>query len=160
EAITARDAEVATWLPALLEAAIPALAVAADVPATADDIPDVPETPVAAAGDCWLLGPHRVVCGDATDAATVARLLAGADVACCLTGPPYSVAYDRSRASRGGSRRAHAPYVDGARPEDVLAFLAHVPGPSLVMSFPVDRHLAALTTAIAAAGWELRKELV
>jgi ParB-like chromosome segregation protein Spo0J len=37
-----------------------------------DEVPAVPETPVARPGDAWVLGGHRLVCGDATDAATVA----------------------------------------------------------------------------------------
>jgi ParB-like chromosome segregation protein Spo0J len=42
-----------------------------------DAVPEVPAEPVSAPGDLWQLGRHRLACGDATDAATVARLLAG-----------------------------------------------------------------------------------
>ncbi len=39
-----------------------------------DEVPPLPEVPVSRLGDLWLLGGHRLVCGDATDAAMVARL--------------------------------------------------------------------------------------
>ena len=45
--------------------------------AAEDEVPPVPETPVSRSGDLWLLGPHRVLCGDATNEDDVARLLNG-----------------------------------------------------------------------------------
>src|SRR6266446_4783334 len=43
-----------------------------------DAVPELPETPVCVAGDLWLLGDHRLLVGDATDADAVAKLMAGA----------------------------------------------------------------------------------
>ena len=61
----------------------------------ADECPDAPETPVTRRGDLWLLGRHRVLCGDATSAEEVARLMDGrANV--MLTDPPYGVKLDQS----------------------------------------------------------------
>ena len=51
-------------------------------------------TAVTQPGDLWLLGPHRLVCGDATDPATVALALAGAVPHLMVTDPPYGVNYD------------------------------------------------------------------
>src|SRR4051794_27672708 len=42
-----------------------------------DDLPEPPDEPVSRPGDLWVLGRHRLVCGDATDRETVARLLDG-----------------------------------------------------------------------------------
>src|SRR6476660_3164676 len=42
----------------------------------ANATPPLPESPVSRPGDLWLLGPHRVLCGDATSAEAIARLLA------------------------------------------------------------------------------------
>lgn len=50
--------------------------------------------PVAQAGDVWACGPHRVVCGDATDPSTVARCLGGAVPGLMVTDPPYGVEYE------------------------------------------------------------------
>ena len=58
-----------------------------------DDVPEVPE-PVTKLGDLWLLGEHRLLCGDATSAGDVSRLLDGATPHMCVTDPPYGVNYD------------------------------------------------------------------
>jgi ParB-like chromosome segregation protein Spo0J len=69
-----------------------------DAPAPGGDpdapAPAPPETPVTRPGDLWLLGPHRLLCGDATSAAEVARLLDGARPHLMITDPPYGVNYD------------------------------------------------------------------
>ena len=46
-----------------------------------------------ATGDLWALGPHRLLCGDATQAASYSRLLAGESVDIVVTDPPYGVDY-------------------------------------------------------------------
>jgi DNA modification methylase len=58
-----------------------------------DAVPEVPVTPVSKAGDVWLLGSHRLVCGDSTQAESYASLLQGAKVAMVFTDPPYNVNY-------------------------------------------------------------------
>ena len=59
-----------------------------------DKIPDKPVTPTTKTGDVWLLGSHRLMCGDSTDAGSVAVLLAGAEPHLMVTDPPYGVDYD------------------------------------------------------------------
>jgi DNA modification methylase len=56
-----------------------------------DDVPDLPAETTIARGDLYLLGDHRLLCGDATDAADVARLLDGATPRLLVTDPPYGV---------------------------------------------------------------------
>lgn len=59
-----------------------------------DEAPAVPKAkPVTAEGDVWELGPHRVLCGDSTDAAAVALMLDGDRPDCVWTDPPYGVSY-------------------------------------------------------------------
>jgi DNA modification methylase len=55
----------------------------------ADEAPEPPRAAVTRPGDLWLLGPHRLLCGDATDAATVARVMGGDRAALLVTSPPY-----------------------------------------------------------------------
>lgn len=55
-----------------------------------DAIPDTRETSIQV-GDIFVLGPHRLACGDATDAATVAALMDGQAIDCVITSPPYNV---------------------------------------------------------------------
>lgn len=59
-----------------------------------DEIPNPPEIPVSSPGDVWLLGRHRIVCGDSTDADTVAKCLNGVVPHLMVTDPPYGVEYD------------------------------------------------------------------
>lgn len=47
-------------------------------------------------GDLWLLGPHRLLCGDARDPSTLKALMNGRKAKLCVTDPPYNVAYDQA----------------------------------------------------------------
>jgi DNA modification methylase len=55
-----------------------------------DEIPEPPVDPITKRGDLWILGEHRVLCGDSTKAEDVARLMAGAKASLCFTSPPYN----------------------------------------------------------------------
>jgi DNA modification methylase len=67
-----------------------------------DSVPEIPDRPVTGPGDLWLLGDHRIGCGDSTNAADVAPMLAGPRPHLMVTDPPYGVAYNPSwRACRG-----------------------------------------------------------
>jgi DNA modification methylase len=59
-----------------------------------DDIPEVPAEPVSRLGDVWLVGRHRLVCGDSTNADDVAHALNGVTPHLMVTDPPYGVNYD------------------------------------------------------------------
>jgi DNA modification methylase len=59
-----------------------------------DAIPELPATPTTVAGDLLILGEHRVRCGDATEHANVARLIAGGSADLVFTDPPYNVDYE------------------------------------------------------------------
>ena len=61
-----------------------------------DAMPEMPETPVSRPGDVWLLGGHRLLCGDSTVADSYDRLLDGAPVDMVFTDPPYNVNYANS----------------------------------------------------------------
>lgn len=66
---------------------------AAHVRTAVDDAPARAEVAVTRLGDVWELGPHRLVCGDATDPAVYERLLGGERVQSVWTDPPYGVEY-------------------------------------------------------------------
>jgi DNA modification methylase len=61
-----------------------------------DAVPDVSETPISRSGDVWLLGGHRLLCGDSTVAESYDRLLDGTQVDMVFTDPPYNVNYANS----------------------------------------------------------------
>lgn len=62
--------------------------------ADADEaVPALPVKPKSKPGDLWLLGSHRLLCGDATNPDHVLRLVNGAAIDCVWTDPPYGVSY-------------------------------------------------------------------
>ena len=56
-----------------------------------DDVPDVPEKPVTKLGDVWILGNHRLMCGDSTSIDAVETLMAGQKANMVFTDPPYGI---------------------------------------------------------------------
>lgn len=58
-----------------------------------DDTPELPETPVSALGEVWILGRHRLACGDCTDALVVGAVLGDVKPHLMVTDPPYGVNY-------------------------------------------------------------------
>jgi len=76
--------------------------------------PPLPETSVSQPGDLWLLGNHRLLCGDATSAASVARLLGERKPRMMVTDPPYGIELDsewRDRAGLNGRGAAEPSYM-------------------------------------------------
>jgi DNA modification methylase len=61
-----------------------------------DDVPETPVDPVSRVGDVWLLGRHRLVCGDSTSEADVHAALGSVRPHLMVTDPPYGVDYDPS----------------------------------------------------------------
>ncbi|CAH1387977.1 site-specific DNA-methyltransferase [Candidatus Nitrotoga sp. M5] len=58
-----------------------------------DDAPALPVEPVSVLGDIWILGLHRLACGDSTAPANLQALMQGELADACWTDPPYNVAY-------------------------------------------------------------------
>jgi len=80
----------------------------------ANAAPPLPESPVSRAGDLWLLGPHRLLCGDATISDAVARLLGDRKPRLMVTDPPYGIELDsewRDRAGLNGCGPAEPSYM-------------------------------------------------
>ncbi len=59
-----------------------------------DEVPEVPETPISVPGDVWVMGKHRVMCGDSTSSDAVEKLMDGVKAYLMVTDPPYGVNYD------------------------------------------------------------------
>jgi DNA modification methylase len=56
-----------------------------------DEVPEVPEDPITKPGDLWILGDHRLLCGDSTKAEDVERLMGGGKVEILIADPPYGM---------------------------------------------------------------------
>jgi len=68
----------------------------------ANAIPPLPESAVSRTGELWLLGPHRELCGCATNAEVVARLLGERKPRLLVTDPPYGIELDSEWRDRAG----------------------------------------------------------
>lgn len=72
-----------------------------------DDVPETPANPATKLGDVWVMGNHRIICGDSTSADVVAKLLGNVKPHLMVTDPPYGVEYDATwrddRAGKTGS---------------------------------------------------------
>jgi DNA modification methylase len=86
-----------------------------------DEVPEPPEDPVSKPGDLWVLGDHRLLCGDATVLADVERVLGGqlADMVFC--DPPYGVNYANSPKDK--LRGKHRPILNDNLGAGFEAFL-------------------------------------
>jgi len=84
-----------------------------------DEVPEEVETRCKP-GDLWILGRHRLLCGDSTKADDVARLMNGALADLYLTDPPYNVAYE------GGSKKRTAIANDAMNTDSFRTFLFDV----------------------------------
>jgi len=98
-----------------------------DEPDPADDPADVvPELlarpPLSKIGDLWLLGPHRVLCGNALDAEALAALMGQEVAAMVFSDPPYNVPIDGHASGLGAIH--HRPFVMGSGEMDKPAFTA------------------------------------
>ena len=59
-----------------------------------DAVPEIPEEPITKLGDIWVLGNHRLMCGDSTSIDAVEKLMDGNKVDMVFTDPPYNVAFN------------------------------------------------------------------
>ena len=73
-----------------------------------DEAVEPPETPTTRRGDLWILGGHRLLCGDSTSADDVARLMAGEKASLLATDPPYLVDYQGGNHPQSSVNRARS----------------------------------------------------
>ncbi|MDU7588699.1 MAG: site-specific DNA-methyltransferase, partial [Acidovorax sp.] len=86
-----------------------------------DAAPEVPVTPVSKPGDVWIMGQHRLLCGDSTDVASYDTLLGNERVAMIFQDPPYNVDYANSPKDK--LRGTHRPILNDNLGEDFEPFL-------------------------------------
>ena len=67
-----------------------------------DDIPEPPKETITRKGDLWILGEHRLLCGDSTNENDVARLMDGKKANLFATDQPYCVDYTGADRPNGG----------------------------------------------------------
>lgn len=130
-----------------------------------DEVPEEPETPASRPGDAWQLGKHRLVCGDSTDADTVARALAGERPHLMVTDPPYGVDYDanwRNEADRASGEPYGGRAVGQVNNDDRCDWReawALFPG-DVAYVWHAGIHGHEVAESLLAVGFDLRAQLV
>ncbi len=128
-----------------------------------DAVPDVPKKPKAKRGDLYLLGDHRLLCGDATDAGDVARLMGGEKAGLMVADPPYGVELDQGWRDRRGLNRlghAQADRLEGDAQADWAQCWRLSPADvAYVWSAPAALQLVA-GAALQESGFELRQQII
>ena len=125
-----------------------------------DEIPDTPEDPVSRPGDLWILGNHRLLCGDSTVATDVERLLDGVKPLLMVTDPPYGVEYDpawRNQAGAAKTRRTGKVLNDDRA--DWREAWALFPG-DVAYVWHGALHAATVAESLKAAGFAIRSQIV
>ena len=113
-----------------------------------------------ARGDLVALGPHRLLCGDATSADDVDRVLAGVPPALMTTDPPYGVAYEpRWRHEAYPAQRTAVGAVANDDRVDWTAAWSLFPG-DVAYVWHAGLHAGAVAAHLMAAGFELRSQIV
>jgi len=77
-------------------------------------IPEPPRNPVSHLGDLWILGEHRLLCGDSTNVEDVRRLMNGERAILFATDPPYLVDYDGTNHPQNSARKAKVARGDAS----------------------------------------------
>ena len=125
-----------------------------------EDTPEAPAVPVSAPGDIWRLGPHRPMCGDATDPAAVARLLGGVSPHLMVTDPPYGVNYDPAwRNASGAAATKRTGKVLNDHRADLREAWALFPG-EVAYVWHGALHAGTVADSLTAAGFAIRSQIV
>ena len=125
-----------------------------------EETPAVPAVPVSRPGDLWLLGKHKVLCGDATSDADVGRLLDGVTPALMATDPPYGVEYDPTWRNKAGGRHSkRTGKVKNDDRADWRAAWALFPG-EVAYVWHAALHAGTVAESLGASGFDIRSQIV
>ncbi len=130
-----------------------------------DEVPEPPDEPTSQLGDLWLLGDHRLLAGDSTNADDVRRLMDGERASLMFTDPPYLVDYDGGNHPQTWGKNGKAitseektkhwdAYIDHEQASVFFeGFLRVALAEALVDDAPVYQCFASMRTEIVMAAW-------
>ena len=125
-----------------------------------DQVSEPPADPVSRPGDLWLLGNHRLLCGDATVATDVEKLLAGATPHLMVTDPPYGVDYDPGwRNEAGVSATARTGKVKNDDRADWREAWSLFPG-DVAYVWHAGVHARTVAESLEVCGFRIRSQIV
>ena len=126
-----------------------------------DEVPETPAEPVSKPGAVWILGRHRLMCGDSTSADDVDRLLAGVRPHLMVTDPPYGVEYDpawRNEALSGQKTKRTGMVLNDDRADWREAW-ALFPG-DVAYVWHGALHAATVAESLVACGFDIRSQII
>jgi DNA modification methylase len=125
-----------------------------------EDVPPLPEKPITRPGDLWILGEHRLLCGDATNPEDVRRLMDGEKADVLWTDPPYGVGYEGRTSRRlaiAGDSQAGLEELLRMAFTNASAVLAE--GARIYVCHPAGRASLTFLQAFVDQGWRLHQTL-
>jgi DNA modification methylase len=125
-----------------------------------DDVPEPPEDPVSRPGDLWVLGKHRLLCGDSTVATDVERVLNGVKPQLLISDPPYGVDYDpswRNQAGAANTKRTGKVLNDDRA--DWREAWSLFPG-DVAYVWHGALHAATVAESLEACGFNIRSQII
>jgi len=138
-----------------------------------DDVPEAPDEPTTRLGDVWILGKHRLMCGDSTSIDAVEKLMDGALADLVVSDPPYGVSYadkNKSLNSVNKGNRNQTPIKndhlkDGALEDFFLGafsaiFIAIKPGAPFYIFAPQGGEQMMMMMMMQKASLPVRHELI
>jgi DNA modification methylase len=127
-----------------------------------DDAPPLPKQPISKPGDLWILGEHRLLCGDSTSKADVTRLLNGARPHLGVTDPPYGVNYDASWREKAGASKKGSVAAGKVLNDDRADWReawALFPG-AVIYVWHGALHASTVQQSLEAVGFQVRAQIV
>ena len=131
-----------------------------------DDAPEPPAEPVSELGDVWVMGNHRLICGDSTDADCVGKVLGAVKPHLMVTDPPYGVTYDpdwRNRADRANGKPYGASAVGIVKNDDRADWRgawALFPGDVIYCWHPAGAKSVEFYHGLVDSGFEVRMQII
>ncbi len=127
--------------------------------ADADAVPEPPAEPVTKPGDVWLLGKHRVMCGDSTDVLAVDKLTAGSKVDFVYMDPPYGMNLDTSYAQTDRVQgNSYAPVIGDDKDFDPSFFFEYFKDAREHFWWGADYYCQTLPKGGSWVVWDKKKE--
>jgi len=121
---------------------------------------DLDDKVVSFPGDLWILGDHRIICGDSTDKETIAKLLAGEKPNLMVTDPPYGVKYDPAwrEESAGKGARSKGKVLNDDRADWTQAWELF-PG-NIAYVWHGGLHSPTVAQNLEACGFKMRTQII